>query len=124
MRMLPIGAILLSGLFVVPFQTAFAQTEVAHANEAAPNCIIFFSKGPAYLTTVAEETIQMAAADANRSSSLVRVVGPIEYAAAVKDEMVRDGVPTPSILVVPRSANAVPAIGDGVGEPASVKIHY
>jgi hypothetical protein len=124
MRKLSIGATLLSGLLVAPFQAAFAQAEVAHANEAAPECIIFFSRGPAYLTSVAEQTIQMAAADANRSSSLVRVVGPVEYAAAVKDELVRDGVPAPSILVVPRTEKALLAVGDGIDEPESVEVHY
>ncbi len=119
-----VGTALVAGLFFALLKPAFAQTEVAYADVTAPGCVIFFSSGPAYLTTVAEETIQMAAADANRSSGLVRVVGPVEYAIAVKDELVRDGVPAPSILLVPRTEKPLLAVGDGIDEPASVEIHY
>ena len=127
MRKLQIG-ILLGGILLSPFQAALAQ-EVAYANESSPGVsgpgyVIFFSNGPAHLSSVAGETIRMAAADADRSTGLVRVVGPIEYAAVVKDELVRDGVPAPSILVVPRTENALLAVGDGINEPASVEIHY
>jgi hypothetical protein len=127
MRKLQIG-ILLGGILLAPFQAALAQ-EVAYANESSPGVcgpryVIFFSNGPAHLSSVAGETIRMAAADADRSTGLVRVVGPIEYAAVVKDELVRDGVPAPSILVVPRTENALLAVGDGINEPASVEIHY
>jgi hypothetical protein len=75
-------------------------------------------------SAVAGETIQMAAADADRSAGLIRVVGPVGYATVVKHELVRDGVPVRAIVVVPRPANALVATGDGDGEPASVEIHY
>jgi len=42
--------------------------------------------GPAHLSNVAGETIQMATADADRSAGLIRVVGPVDYATVVKDE--------------------------------------
>jgi hypothetical protein len=122
MRKLQIG-ILLGAILLAPFQGASAQ-EVAYANESAPGYVIFFSSGPAHLSSVARETIQMAAADADRTTGLVHVVGPVEYATAVKDELVRVGVPAPSILVVPRTENALLAVGDGISEPASVEIHY
>jgi len=73
---------------------------------------------------VAEEAIQMAAADANRSSGLVRVVGPVEYATTMKDELVRDGVPAPSILLVPQTESALLVVNDGIDEPASVEVYY
>jgi hypothetical protein len=44
----------------------------------APGYVIFFSNGPAHLSSVAGETIQMAAADADRTTGLMRVVGPVE----------------------------------------------
>src|SRR5258708_37049331 len=119
-----VGTALVAGLFFALLKPAFAQTEVAYADETAPGYVIFFSTGPAYLTTVAEETIQMAAADANRSSGLVRVVGPVEYATAVKDELVRDGVPSPSILLVPQTESALLVVNDGIDEPASVEVYY
>jgi hypothetical protein len=123
MRKLQISAILLGGVLVAPFQAAVAQ-EVAYANESTPGYVIFFSNGPAHLSSVAGETIRMAATDADRSAGLIRVVGPVGYASVVKDEMVRDGVPARAIVVVPRTANALPAMGDGINEPTSVEIHY
>jgi hypothetical protein len=98
--------------------------EVAYANESTPGYVIFFSNGPAHLSSVAGETIQMAAADADRSAGLIRVVGPVGYATAVKDELVRDGVPARAIVVVPSMAGALPVTGDSIAEPASVAIHY
>jgi hypothetical protein len=37
----------------------------------------------------------------------------------MKDELVRNGVSSRAIIVVPKLANALPANGDGVGEPAT-----
>ena len=118
-----VGTALVAALLFALLKPAFAQTKIAHADETAPGCVIFFSKGPAYLTTVAEVTIQMAAAD-SRSSGLVRVVGPVEYATTVKDELVRDGVPAPSILLVPQTESALLVVNDGIDEPASVEVYY
>ena len=122
MRKLQISTILLGGILLAPLQSAVAQ-EVAYANESTPGYVIFFSNGPAHLSSVAGETIQMAATDADRSAGLIRVVGPVGYATVVKDELVRDGVPERAIFVVPRAASTLPAI-DGIAEPASVEIHY
>jgi hypothetical protein len=123
MRKLQISTILLGGILLAPFQSAVAQ-EVAYANESTPGYVIFFRNGPAHLSSVAGETIQMAATDADRSAGLIRVVGPVGYATVVKDELVRDGVPERAIVVVPRTANVLPISDDGIAEPASVEIHY
>ena len=109
MRKLQISTILLGGILLAPFQSAVAQ-EIAYANKSTPGYVIFFSNGPAHLSSVASETIQMAASDADRSAGLVRVVGPVGYATVVKDELVRDGVPARAIVVVPRTANALPSL--------------
>jgi hypothetical protein len=123
MRKLQISTILLGGILLAPLQSAVAQ-EVAYANESTPGYVIFFRNGPAHLSSVAGETIQMAATDADRSAGLIRVVGPVGYATVVKDELVRDGVPERAIVVVPRTANVLPISDDGIAEPASVEIHY
>jgi hypothetical protein len=123
MRKLQISTILLGGILLAPLQSAVAQ-EVAYANESTPGYVIFFSNGPAHLSSVAGETIQMAATDADRSAGLIRVVGPVGYATVVKDELVRNGVPERAIVVVPRTANVLPISDDGIAEPASVEIHY
>jgi len=127
MKKLHVGAILLGSLVVAPFQASLAQTtEVAFANDPRPGYVVFFDKGTSRLSSVADETIRRAAADADRAAGLVRVVGRADYAAAVKNELVRDGVPARSIVVVPKSGNPLPTIADGVSEPAnrSVEIKY
>ena len=95
-------------------------------SEPRPGYVVFFDKGTAQLSSVADQTIRKAAADADRSGGLVRVVGRADYANAVKNELVRDGVPARSIVVVPTTGNPLPAIGDGVSEPANrrVEIRY
>jgi D-serine deaminase-like pyridoxal phosphate-dependent protein len=128
MKKLYIGAILLGGLVVAPFQASMAQsTEVAFANDPRPsNVVVFFDKGTSRLPGVADETIRRAAADADKSAGLVRVVGRADYAAVVKNELVRDGVPARSIVVVPKSGNPLPTIAGDVSDPAtrSVEIKY
>jgi len=127
MKKLHIGAILLGGLFVTPFQAALAQTtSVAYANESRPGYVVFFDRGTGQLSSVADETIRRAAADADRSAGLVRVVGRADYAAVVKNELVRDGVPARSIVVVPKNGNPLPTIAGDVSDPATrrVEIKY
>jgi hypothetical protein len=127
MKKLHIGAILLGGLVVAPFQASMAQTNVAYAHpNEQPGYVVFFDKGTSQLSAIADETIRRAAADADKAAGLVRVVGRADYAAAVKNELVRDGVPARSIVVVPRNGSPLPTIADGVSEPAnrSVEIKY
>jgi uncharacterized SAM-binding protein YcdF (DUF218 family) len=128
MRKLYIGAILLGGLAVAPFQSALAQsTEVAYANAPQPgNAVVFFDKGTGQLSSAANETIRRAAAGADKSAGLVRVVGRADYAATVKNELVRDGVPARSIVMVPKAEDSLPTIADGVSSPDKrrVEIKY
>jgi hypothetical protein len=129
MKKLHIGVILLGGLVAAPLQASMAQTtNVAYvqANELRPGYVVFFDKGTAQLSSVADQTIRKAAADADRSAGLVRVVGRADYANTVKNELVRDGVPARAILVVPRTDSPLPTIGDGVSEPGNrrVEIKY
>ena len=127
MKKLHIGAILVGALFVTPFQAALSQTiNVAYANESRPGYVVFFDKASGQLSGVAGETIRRAAADADRSAGLVRVVGRADYAGAVKNELVRDGVPARSIVVMAGTEGALPTMADGVSEPADrrVEIRY
>ena len=127
MKNLRIAAILLGGLVIAPLQTSVAQTtNVAYASQPQPGYVVFFDKGTARLSSVAGETIRHAAANADKSAGMIRVVGRADYAQAVKNELVRDGVPARSIVVVPRIDNPLPTIADGVSEPADrrVEIKY
>ena len=121
------SAILLAGFLLTPFQAALAQTtNAAYANESRPGYVVFFDKDSGRLSSVADQTIRRAAADADRSAGLVRVVGRTDYAEAVKDELVRDGVPARSIVVVAETGRSLPTFADGVSEPANrrVEIRY
>ena len=129
MNKLHISAILVGGLVAAPLHASVAQTTnvaYGYASEPRPGYVVFFDKGTAQLSSVADQTIRKAAADADKSGGLVRVVGRADYANAVKNELVRDGVPARSIVVVPTTGNPLPAIGDGVSEPANrrVEIRY
>jgi hypothetical protein len=127
MKKLHIGALLLGGLFVTPFPAALAQTtNVAYGNESRPGYVVFFDKGTGQLSSVADETIRKAADDADRPAGLIRVVGRADYAEAVKNELVRDGVPASSIVVVAETGSPLPTFADGVSEPANrrVEIRY
>jgi hypothetical protein len=127
MKKLHIGAILLGGLVAAPLQASMAQsTEVAFANDPRPGYVVFFDKGTSQLSAIASETIRRAAAGTDKAAGLVRVVGRADHAAAVKNELVRDGVPARSIVVVPKNGNPLPAIADDVSDPAnrSVEIKY
>ena len=118
---------MLAGFLLTPFQAALAQTtNAAYANESRPGYVVFFDKDSGRLSSVADQTIRRAAADADRTAGLVRVVGRTDYAEAVKDELVRDGVPARSIVVVAETGRSLPTFADGVSEPANrrVEIRY
>jgi hypothetical protein len=129
MKKLHIGAIVLAGLVAAPLHASMAQsTNVAYAyeNEPRPGYVVFFDKGTAQLSSVADETIRKAAAGADRSAGLVRVVGRADYADSVKNKLVRDGVPARAIVVVPPTDSPLPTIGDGLSNPDNrrVEIKY
>jgi hypothetical protein len=54
------------------------------------------------------------------------VVGRADYAEAVKNELVRDGVPARSIVVVAETGVPLSSVADGVSDPANrrVEIRY
>ena len=123
---LQIGAILIGALLAAPFEAAFAQTQVAYAKDSSPRYVttaryvIFFDKNPGQLSSVADETVRMAAADPDRPAGFLRVIGRADYATTVKYELIRYGVPTHAIVVAP----AVETMTEGTGEPSSVEIQY
>jgi hypothetical protein len=128
MKKMQIGAIVLSAFVVAPVQASIAQSpQMAYASESRPGYVVFFDRGHGRLSGVAAETIRSAARDADRTAGPIRVVGRDDYAAVVKDMLVRDGVPARSIIVVPpRGDNPLPVIADGVSDPTErrIEIHY
>jgi hypothetical protein len=114
------------GVHVMSSDGWYKTTNVAYTNESRPGYVVFFDSGTGQLSSVADETIRRAATDADRSAGLVRVVGRHDYAEAVKAELVRDGVPARSIVVVAETGGPLPPIADGVSEPANrrVEIRY
>jgi hypothetical protein len=107
------------GLLAAPIPATRAGTAVVYADESTPAYVIFFSEGPTWLSDVAGETIQMAADDAGRAAGQVRLVGPADCAATVKDALVRGGVAANTIRVTARDG----ALDDSADEPATVDIY-
>jgi hypothetical protein len=126
MRKLQISAILIGALLVAPFEAAFAQTQVAYAKDSSaryvtsPRYVIFFDRNAGQLSSVADETVRLAAADPDRPAGFLRVVGRADYATTVKYELMRHGVPTHAIVVTP----AVGTMPEGTSEPSTVEIQY
>jgi hypothetical protein len=120
MRKLQIGAILIGGLLMAPFEAAFAQTQMAYAKASSARYVIFFDKNAGQLSSVADETVRTAAADPDRPAGFLRVVGRADYATTVKYELMRHGVPTHAIVVTP----AVDTMTEDTREPSPVEIQY
>ncbi len=100
---------------------------------------VFFDFDKVNLTTVATTTLKQVAADAKAGGSAVRIgvtghtdrAGSDAYnmelslrrANAVKDQLVRDGVPAASITVIGRGESQPLVLsGDGVREPQNRRV--
>ena len=99
------AGLFLAGLLSVPLagSGAWAQsTEVAYG--AAPRAdYVVFLDNDARLSAVAGDTIKQAAQSA-RSARRVQVIGRADYAEAVKDKLLQDGVSAQAIVVTPMAA--------------------
>jgi hypothetical protein len=124
MRNYGIAAVFVSGIFLAPIPAAMAQTtNVAYATapRAAPVYVVFLDSEN-QVSGAAVNTVRTAAGAA-KSAKTVRVVGRADNAEVVKQELVREGVPAQSIVVLRREANKpLPKAGDGIGEPSNRRV--
>jgi hypothetical protein len=116
-----IAAVLLGGLSLAPLSGAMAQ-EIATAPVEFPrNYVVFMDSGTHRLSDAALDTVRSASISAS-SGITVRLIGRPDYAQAVKQQMVKDGVPEASIVVIPENRHPLPAAGDGLADTANRKV--
>lgn len=120
MRKATFGAVLFGSLFLaVP--AAMAQTNLAYATASRVDYVVFFDGGSGHLSAAADDTIRLAAHGA-RSAGTVRLAGRADYAAAVKNELVRQGVPAGSIVIARETNRPLPNAADGIRDPANRRV--
>ena len=118
-----VAAALLGGLFLAPLPLMAQSTNVAYATGgAASEYVVFLDKGTSQLSAPAIGTIH-SAAQAARPGTTIRLVGRADQAAAVKQELVREGISAASIVVIgTRSSDPLPRVADGLSDPASRRV--
>ena len=121
MRSTSLAGLMVAGLSIASAATAWAQaTEVAYGMTPRTDYMVFLDHD-ARLSAAAGDTVKMAA-EAARSARRVQLIGRQDYAEAVKDRLVRDGVPAAAIVVVPKPAESVqPALG-GIDDPIGRRV--
>jgi OmpA-OmpF porin, OOP family len=114
-----IAAVLIGGLLLAPAATMAQTVAVAYASTEVPrNYVVFFENGSNSLSSPASDVVRHAAVSASGGTT-VRLVGRTDRAEAVKRQMIRDGVPAGSIVVVGQRDKPLPRAGDGLPDPAS-----
>jgi hypothetical protein len=117
------AAILLGALFLVPVASARGQApNLAYAVDPRPDYVVFLDKGTDQLSSAAADTVRIAARAAARSGKVVRLVGRPDRAQAVKNELVRDGIPAGSIIVDRASTQPFPTVAGGIADPLNRRV--
>lgn len=112
-------AILVGGLLAAG--AASAQTNIAAAVPAPKSeFVVFADKGQA-LSPVALDTVRTAAGEAS-SASRVTLVGRADNAAAVKGELMRQGVPAQAIVVKAENRAPIAKATDGLSDPIDRRV--
>ena len=114
-------ALVAGGLLMGAAGVAAAQ-ELATA-VAAPKSefMVFTEKGSHALSPTAMSTIRNAVSDA-RSAHQVTLTGSPENVTAVKNELVRQGVPANTIVARNDVGAPLPKAGDGLSDPADRRV--
>ena len=122
MRNYGVAAIVLGGLSLMPIASAMAQsTNVAYAVEPRPDYVVFLDNGSGRLSADAADVVRIAA-DAAKSAPVVKLIGRGDRVAAVKRELVRDGVPAASIVAAGAPTRVLPRASDGIADPLSRRV--
>jgi IMP dehydrogenase/GMP reductase len=120
-------AVVLGSLLIVPATGAFAQDRMQavvmpNMQIASPKApyMVFFEKDSNRLSPAAMATVQNAAVAA-KEARVVRVEATGANGAAVKDELVRQGVPAQAIKVSDHQGPASDRIADPMGRRVEIK---
>ena len=88
-----------------------------------PGYVVFFEPGRPEISSVAADTIHLAARAAQSSKApLIRIVGRADHAEAVKAELVRQGVQASAIVFVGRDDSPIVRASAGVAEPLTRRV--
>lgn len=114
-----IAAVLLGGLFIAP--AAMAQsTHLAFATgEPRSEYLVFLDKGnqlPPSATPMISKAVSAA-----KSGKTVMVVGRLDQAQVVKQQMIRDGAPSSTVVVANEPGKALPQ-GDTLSDTSNRKV--
>jgi len=83
--------------------------------------MVFTEKGNHALSPTAIATIRSAVSE-SRSARQVKLTGSTENVAAVKGELVRQGVPANAIVARNDVGSPLPKAGDGLSDPAERRV--
>ncbi len=103
---------------------AAAAPAAATPAKARPGYVVFFEPNSHVLSPTAASTIRLAA-DAARANKahIIRVVGRADYAQAVKDQLVLQGIAPTSIALVGRDdSGPIVRASTGVAEPINRRV--
>lgn len=114
MRKLGIAIVLGSVLMAAPFSAAMSQSTKSEYT------VFIDRSGNKPLTVAAKDTIQKAV-KASRSH-VIEISGRADYAQAVRDELLRQGVPADRISLQPVVAKPLLKAGDGMSNPTDRQV--
>jgi len=112
-----------SGFTSADAQNLAAAGQTTVTVKPRPGYIVFFEQNSAEVSPTAADTIRIAAKAARASKApMVRIVGRADYAEAVKAELVRQGVPGSSIVLVGRDDTGPLIRASGGVEPINRRV--
>jgi hypothetical protein len=115
------GIALLAGTLLVGAAAGTMAQELASAVPAPKGeFMVFTEKGSHALSPTAISTIRTAVSEA-RTARQVTLIGRPENVAAVKSELVRQGVPADAI-VARNDVAPLPKVGDGLSDPSDRRV--
>ena len=116
-------ALLAGSLLVGAAGMATAQDLATAATPSKSEFMVFTEKGSHALSPTAIATIRSAMNDA-RSARQVTLTGSPENVAAVKNELMRQGVPANAIVARNDTSSPLPKAGDGLSDPSERRVAF
>jgi hypothetical protein len=114
-------ALLAGGILVGTAATATAQDVASAVPPPKDEFLVFAEKGSHALSPTAISTIRLAVSEA-RTARQVTLIGRPENVAAVKRELVRQGVPAGAIVARNDTSAPLPKARDGLSDPLDRRV--
>jgi hypothetical protein len=114
-----IAAVLLGGLFLAPAAMAQSTHQAYATGEPRSEYLVFLEKGN-HLPSTAAPAVQ-AAVTAARAGKTIHLVGRLDQAQVVKQQMIREGAPAAAIVVANEPGKPLPK-ADPLSDTASRKV--